>query len=49
MNLMKSNKAKCKVLGALPLHWGIPLHQYRLGDEQIERSPVEKDLGGTGG
>jgi len=42
MNLMKFNKAKRKVL-----HQGQGNHQYqyRLGDEWIERSPAEKDLG----
>jgi len=41
VNLMRMNKAKCKVLH---MGRGNPCYQYWRGDEGIESSPTKKDL-----
>jgi len=42
VNVMRSNRAKCKVLH---MGQGNPWYRYRLGGDGIERSPAEKDSG----
>ena len=39
---MRFNKSNCKVLH---LGWGNPCYQYKLENDRIGHSPLEKDLG----
>jgi len=45
VNLMRFNKAKCKVLH---LDQGNPRYVYKPGEEILESSPTEKDFRGPG-
>ncbi|PKU47310.1 hypothetical protein llap_2409 [Limosa lapponica baueri] len=41
-NCMKFNKSKCWIVH---LEWGNPCYRYKLGDESLESSPAETNLG----
>ncbi|GAB0182996.1 mitochondrial enolase superfamily member 1 [Grus japonensis] len=42
INRMKFDKSKCQIL---PLGWSNAGHKYELGEECLESSPAERDLG----
>ena len=42
INGMKFNKSKCQILH---LRWSNAGHKYKLGEEWLESSPAERDLG----
>ena len=45
INGMKFNKSKCRIMHLGQSNTG---HKYKLGEEWLESSPAERDLGGAG-